>query len=57
LHDRDWVYVAAAGKKFRRVEVVSGPALPNGMQEIFSGIKPGEQVVQDALVFQSTVEQ
>lgn len=56
LHDRDWVYMSAGGRKFRRVEVVSGPALPNGMQEILSGIKPGEEVVQNALVFQSTVE-
>jgi membrane fusion protein, heavy metal efflux system len=57
LHDRDWVYVAAGGKKFRRVEVTSGNMLPGNMQEILSGIKPGEQVVQNALVFQSTVEQ
>jgi hypothetical protein len=27
------------------------------MQEVISGIKPGEQVVQNALVFQNTVEQ
>jgi membrane fusion protein, heavy metal efflux system len=57
LHDRDWVYVPAGGKKFRRVEVASGNMLPGGMQEILSGIQPGEQVVQNALVFQSTVEQ
>jgi membrane fusion protein, heavy metal efflux system len=57
LHDRDWVYVAAGAKNFRRVEVTSGNMLPGNMQEILSGIKPGEQVVQNALVFQSTVEQ
>lgn len=57
LHDRDWVYVPAGGKKFRRVEVTGGEMLPGKMQEILSGIKPGEQVVQNALVFQSTVEQ
>jgi cobalt-zinc-cadmium efflux system membrane fusion protein len=57
LHDRDWVYVAAGGNKFRRAEVTSGSMLPGNMQEILSGIKPGEQVVQNALVFQNTVEQ
>jgi cobalt-zinc-cadmium efflux system membrane fusion protein len=57
LHDRDWVYVPAADKKFRRVEVTSGSMLPGNMQEILSGITPGTQVVQNALVFQNTVEQ
>jgi multidrug efflux pump subunit AcrA (membrane-fusion protein) len=31
--------------------------LPNNMQEVVSGLKPGEQVVTNALVLQSTVEQ
>lgn len=57
LHDRDWIYVPAADKKFRRVEVAAGNMLPGNMQELISGIKPGEQVVQNALVFQNTVEQ
>jgi cobalt-zinc-cadmium efflux system membrane fusion protein len=57
LHDRDWVYVPAGDKKFRRVEVVSGASLPDNMQEILSGIKPGEQLVSNALVLQNTVEQ
>src|SRR6266851_17610 len=57
LHDRKWVYVPAADKKFRRVEVVEGKMLPGNMQEVISGIKPGVQVVQNALVFQNTVEQ
>jgi cobalt-zinc-cadmium efflux system membrane fusion protein len=57
LHDRNWVYVPAGEKKFRRVEVVAGQILAGGMQEVISGIKPGEQIVQNALVFQNTVEQ
>jgi len=57
LHDRDWVYVPAGDKKFRRVEVVDGKILPGNMEEVISGIKPGVQVVQNALVFQNTVEQ
>jgi cobalt-zinc-cadmium efflux system membrane fusion protein len=57
LHDRDWVYVPAGEKKFHRVAVAAGEMLPGNMQEILSGIKPGERVVQNALVFQSTGEQ
>ena len=57
LHDRDWVYVPGGDKKFRRVEVVAGSSLPNNMQEIVSGIQPGQQVVSNALVLQNTVEQ
>jgi cobalt-zinc-cadmium efflux system membrane fusion protein len=57
LHDRDWVYIPAGGGKFRRAEVSSGNMLPGNMQEIVSGISPGTQVVQNALVFQNTVEQ
>jgi membrane fusion protein, heavy metal efflux system len=57
LHDRDWVYVPAGGKKFRRAEVTSGGTLPNKMQEIVSGVQPGQQVVSNALVLQNTVEQ
>jgi len=57
LHDRDWVYAPDGNKQFRRIEVVSGNMLPGGLQEIVSGIKPGQQVVSNALVLQSTVEQ
>ncbi len=57
LHDRDWVYTPVENGRFRRVEVTAGKMLPGKMQEIISGIKPGTQVVSNALVFQSTVEQ
>jgi cobalt-zinc-cadmium efflux system membrane fusion protein len=57
LHDRDWVYAPAGNNQFRRIEVVGGDMLPSGLQEINSGIQPGQQVVSNALVLQSTVEQ
>jgi cobalt-zinc-cadmium efflux system membrane fusion protein len=57
LHDRDWVYVPADGGRFRRVEVIGGKMLPGNIQEIVSGIKPGQQVVSRALIFQNTTEQ
>jgi len=57
LHDRDWVYEPAGDKSFRRFEVVGGSMLPSGMQEIISGIRPGDRVVSNALVLQNTSEQ
>jgi cobalt-zinc-cadmium efflux system membrane fusion protein len=57
LHDREWVYTPAGSGNFRRVEVVTGGMLPDNMQEVISGIKPGDQVISNALVFQNTVEQ
>jgi cobalt-zinc-cadmium efflux system membrane fusion protein len=57
LHDRDWVYIPDGERKFRRVNVVAGASLPNDSQEIISGLQPGQQVVTNALVLQSTVEQ
>jgi cobalt-zinc-cadmium efflux system membrane fusion protein len=57
LHDREWVYVPLGNGHFRRVEVRTGKMLPEKQQEIVSGIKPGEQVVVNALDLQNTVEQ
>ena len=57
LHDRDWVYVPVTNNQFRRTAVVGGDMLPGGMQEIISGITPGQRVVANALEFQTTVAQ
>jgi membrane fusion protein, heavy metal efflux system len=57
LHDRDWVFVPEERGQFRRVEVAVGNILPGNMQEVLSGIKPGVQVIQNALVFQNAAEQ
>jgi len=57
LHDRDWVYVPQQGGTFRRVEVKGGIMLSGNLQEIVSGLKPGAQVVANALVLQNTSEQ
>jgi cobalt-zinc-cadmium efflux system membrane fusion protein len=57
LHDRDWVYVPIEGGEFHRVEVVAGKMLPGNLQEVVSGIKPGQHVVANALVLENTVEQ
>jgi cobalt-zinc-cadmium efflux system membrane fusion protein len=57
LHDREWVYTPLRAGHFKRLEVVTGNMLPGNTQEVVSGIKPGDQVVSNALALQNTVEQ
>jgi membrane fusion protein, heavy metal efflux system len=59
MHDRDFVFIPAPGKKFRRVEVVGGDVLTENtsLQEIKSGLKPGQQVVTNALVLDHVLAQ
>ncbi len=59
MHDRDFVFVPAPDSKFRRVEVVSGEILTENksLQEIKSGLKPGQQVVTNALVLDHVLAQ
>ena len=59
MHDRDFVFVPATDKKFRRLEVVSGELLPDNtnLQEIKSGLKTGQQVVTNALVLDHVLAQ
>jgi cobalt-zinc-cadmium efflux system membrane fusion protein len=57
LHDRDWVYAPIGAGHFKRLEVVGGNMLPDNMQEVVSGLKPGDRVVSNALALQNTVEQ
>jgi membrane fusion protein, heavy metal efflux system len=56
LHDRDWVFVPAGGKQFKRVEVNAGEMLPGDNQKILSGIAPGQQVVSKVLDLEETLE-
>ena len=54
LHDRDWVFVPHhSDAMFHRVEVQSGGTV-SGQQVVLSGIRPGDQVVKDALMLQNT---
>jgi cobalt-zinc-cadmium efflux system membrane fusion protein len=55
LHDRDWVFIPTQGK-FRRTEVTGGAQLPNGMQEITSGLQPGQQVVSNAGTIENAID-
>jgi cobalt-zinc-cadmium efflux system membrane fusion protein len=56
LHDRDWVYVPTPDKRFRRVMVAGGDALPSSMQEIKSGLQVGQQVVTNPLALQNQID-
>jgi membrane fusion protein, heavy metal efflux system len=55
LHDRDWVFVPVQ-ERFKRILVVSGEQLPNNMQEILSGLQPGQQVVTNAINLQNVID-
>jgi cobalt-zinc-cadmium efflux system membrane fusion protein len=59
MHDRDFVYVPAPDNKFRRVEVVGGDLLQDhtDLQEVKLGLKPGQQVVTNALVLDHVLGQ
>jgi cobalt-zinc-cadmium efflux system membrane fusion protein len=57
LHDRDWVYAPLTPGHFKRLEVTTGSMLPGNLQEVVSGLKPGDRVVSNALPLQNTVEQ
>jgi cobalt-zinc-cadmium efflux system membrane fusion protein len=59
MHDRDFVFVPAPDNKFRRIEVVGGDLLQDNvsLQEIKSGLKPGDRVVTNALVLDHVLGQ
>ena len=57
LHDRDWVFVPAGNDQFKRTEVRGGKYLPDGKQELLSGLEPGQKIVTNALALESTVSQ
>ncbi len=56
LHDRDWVFVPDGQSQFRRTEVITGN-IAGGMQDIVSGISPGQQIVNNALALSAESEQ
>jgi len=57
LHDKDWVFLPAGGNQFRRVAVQLGAQEKDGTQQLISGLKPGDQVVANALQFSSAAEE
>lgn len=57
LHDRDWVFIPAGDKQFKRIEVRAGKMLDGNRQEILSGMQPGQQVVAKALLLETAGNQ
>lgn len=56
FHRRNWVYVPAGEDEFRRVDIITGRSCSGDMEEVASGIKPGDQVIQNALALQNTID-
>jgi cobalt-zinc-cadmium efflux system membrane fusion protein len=56
LHDKDWVFRKESEGQFRQVEVHCGMQTVDGLSEILDGdLRPGQQVVEDALQFSTEV--
>ena len=57
LHDRSYVFQPAGNGSFKRVLVKTGDTLPGNVLEITAGLQPGDQVVNNALDLENTVDQ
>ena len=55
LHDKDWIFRKEGDKNFRKIVVQADGLAPDGMQEIREGVKPGDEVVANALEFSTDV--
>jgi len=44
------------GKQFRRTQVEAGPVDSEKRQQVLSGLRPGDRVVSDALLFDREVQ-
>ncbi len=49
LRDRDWVFLPLGNGKFRKTEVVAGRMHEGNIQDVISGLKPGQEVASNAL--------
>jgi cobalt-zinc-cadmium efflux system membrane fusion protein len=55
LHDKDWVFQKIGANRYRKIAIQADGLAPDGMQEIRSGVKPGDEVVTNALEFSTEV--
>jgi membrane fusion protein, heavy metal efflux system len=55
LHDRDWVFRKEGERSYRKIAVLADGLAPDGMQEIRQGVKPGDELVTNALEFSTGV--
>ncbi len=58
LHDREFVFAPGTQQgTFKRVEIKAGRTLDNNLTEVLAGLRPGQQVVMNALDLQNTADQ
>jgi cobalt-zinc-cadmium efflux system membrane fusion protein len=57
LHDKDWVFRPDGDKRFRRVEIHTGASVGDGLQEVTSGLSPGDRVVANPLQLSGVADQ
>jgi len=57
LHDRSYVFEPAGDGTFKRIQVKIGQTLPGNLIEVTAGVQPGQQVVNNALDLENTVDQ
>ena len=55
LHDKDWVFRKEGSDQFRKISISADGLAPDGMQEIRAGVKPGDELVANALEFSTDV--
>lgn len=55
LQDKDWVFRKENSQQFRRVEIKTLGENSSGMQQVQEGVRPGQQIVGNALEFSSAV--
>jgi len=55
LHDKDWIFQKIGANRFRKVAIDADGLAPDGMQQIRTGVKPGDEVVTNALEFSTEV--
>lgn len=55
LQDKDWVFRKESPQHFRRVEVHTEGEESDRMQDLRDGVKPGDEVVTNALEFSSSI--
>jgi len=57
LQDKDWVFRKDGARSFRRIEVHTLGDNPDGTHQIQSDLKPGEEIVANALEFSSAASE
>ena len=55
LHDKDWVFRREGANQFRKIAITADGLAPDGMQEVREGVKPGDELVINALEFSTEV--